>query len=316
MITSLFFLIIGLVLLLTGTEFVIGAALNVARHYKISELFIGLTIMAIGTDLPELVVDITAAIHRLKGIETSGLIIGETLGTCMSQIFLTLGLIGLFSVLHLGNGGLHREKGMLVFSALIVFLLGFDGLLSRIDGFILLIIYMVYFLSLNREENIYKKFKSLHLKKKLYPMWVFFSFSAGFAILFLGSQLTIQHALKLAALLRLPQAIIGIIALGLATSLPEIALAINSIRKKAYTLSIGNLIGSNIFDMLFTLGIGSAISGFLVNHGFLVFDFPYLIFAYLIFIYLILGKNNLHKKQAFVFLSLFFFYILIKLGTL
>ena len=128
---ELILLILGLIGLVFGAKLVIKGALNLAEHFKISKLFIGLTILAVGTDLPELFTVITGAVMRLKGIETSGLIVGETIGSCFGQIALTLGILGLFGTLFLRKRELIRDGLMMVGSVVLFFLAGIDGVITR-----------------------------------------------------------------------------------------------------------------------------------------------------------------------------------------
>jgi cation:H+ antiporter len=310
---ALLFLILGLIGLVIGAHLVIRGSLNIAKHFKISQLFIGLTILAIGTDLPELVVHITGAIHRLQGIETSGLIVGETMGTCMAQITLAMGIIGLFVYLTLGRRKVIRDGIFMLVSVLLLFSLGFDGKLSRFDGIVLLLVYAVYFFIVQREEHIFDKIKRA---PKMYFFWSILSIISGFAILIYCSNLVVDNGVSLASAWGVPQSVIGVLLIGLGTSLPEIVLAIGAILRKAPMLSVGNLVGSNIFDLLFTLGIGTVISEFLVAKDILWFDAPYLFLASLLVILLFFRKKGIQKKEALLLIFVYVFYAVAKLLSL
>ena len=118
---ELLLLILGLTGLGFGTELVVRGALDISERFKISKIFIGLTILAIGTDLPELTISISSAIDKLHGIDTSGIIIGDVVGSCFGQILLTLGLVGIFAYFTLTKKEILREGGMLLGSIVLLF---------------------------------------------------------------------------------------------------------------------------------------------------------------------------------------------------
>ena len=150
----------GLIGLWLGTELVIRGAVHIADYYEISQLFLGLSVLAIGTDLPELVIAVNASLHSALGdVNTSELIIGNAIGSCMSQISLVLGIAGLFGYLTLTKRHLFEDGAMLVGSILLLALLGYDGVLTWIDGLILIIVYLLYYSTLFYQENLGKKMK-------------------------------------------------------------------------------------------------------------------------------------------------------------
>tara|TARA_Y100000034_G_scaffold95112_2_gene115393 strand:- start:910 stop:1854 length:945 start_codon:yes stop_codon:yes gene_type:complete len=309
---ELLYLILGLAGLLIGSELVIRAILNISKHYKISHLFLGLVILSIGTDLPELVVDVTGAIYRLKGIETSGLIIGETIGTCFSQIGLVLGIIALFGLVTLTKKEIFRDGLMMVSSVVLLMFASYDGIISRTEGLIFVLIFCLYLLVIYREEHLHEKIKRAPGVKWF---WDVISIIGGFIIIYFGSSAVIDNGLSLATTWGVSQTIIGITLVGLGTSLPELAIALNALRKGAVKLSAANLIGSNTFDILFTLGLGSAISGFNVSKSLLTFDIPLLLLFSLLVCYFFYRKMKIQKKEAIILLLIYFGYIGIKIFT-
>jgi len=306
-------LLLALVGLWIGSELIIQGSLNISRHYRISPLFIGLTILAFGTDLPELFIAVTGAAQRLAGIETSGLIIGNAIGSSFSQIGLILGIAALAGVITISKRGLQRDGLMAIAAVVLVFLLGLDGVLSKADGFILIATYLIYLLAIFREERVLEK---VGYRRKMELFWAFTSLIAGFAILLYASSITIKQALFISDYFGIAQSYIGILIVGLGTSLPELATSLSAMRRGAPQLAIGNLLGSNIFDLLFTLGLGSAISGFLVSKDFLVFDIPALFVISLLAIVLLFTRKRLHRKEAIALIGIYVFYYLFKIGTL
>ncbi len=302
------FLILGLIGLVLGAHLIIKGALNIAEHFKISQVFIGLTILAIGTNLPELMVIINGSIHRLTGIETSGLIVSEAIGTCIAQISLTLGIVGLLGTsLFLTKNELIRGGAALLGSVALVFILGLDGKLSRIDGIIFILFYIIYFLSLYREEK--GKERKVKRAPPLRTGWAILSLLSGFTILIISSNFVIENAIILAEIWGISQSFIGAVIIGAGTSLPEIAVSISAVTKKATRLSIGNLVGSNIFDILLVLGLGSAISEFNVEKSLLLFDIPFLFITSIIVLIFFLTKNKLTKKEALFLIIIYSLYV-------
>lgn len=309
---ELIYLILGLIGLLIGSELVIRAVLHISRHYKISHLFLGLVILSIGTDLPELVVDVTGAIYRLRGIETSGLIVGETIGTCFSQVGLVLGIIALFGCVTLTKKEIFRDGGMMVSSVLLLIIASLDGVISKTEGLIFVLIFILYIMVVYREEHLHEKIKRAPRAKWF---WSVFSIIGGFVIIYYGSHAVLDNGIALASAWGISQTIIGITIVGLGTSLPELAISLNALRKGALKLSAANLIGSNTFDILFTLGLGSAIAGFNVNDGLLFFDIPLLFLFSLMVCYFFYRKMKIEKKEAIILLLVYFAYIGIKVFT-
>ena len=241
-------ILFGLTGLWLGTELVIKGAVNIAEYYKLSQVFVGLAILSIGTDLPEIIIAINASLHNAIGnTDTSGIIIGNAIGSSFSQISIVLGTTGLVGYLTLKKRHLFEDGVMLLGSVLLVILLGFDGNITRIDGIVLIVVYLIYYFRLFHQERIGKKIKkefSKHIRKDIIYLII------GIIIIIFTSELVVDNSISFAEDFGIKQSFVGIIILGLGTSLPELALALNGVRKKASGLSVGNLIGSNIFDML------------------------------------------------------------------
>ncbi len=306
---ELLYLVLGLLGLVLGSHLIIQSSINLAEHFKISQLFFGLIILSIGTNLPELVVTINASIQRVAGIETSGLVIGQILGSCMGQIALSLGILGVFASLVLSKREFYRDGLMMLGSVLLLFILGFDGVLGKFDAIAFLIFYGFYFLSLQREEKIFSKMKRAKTANFLHDIS---SLIAGFAILIYASNIVVVNSIILAELWGVTQSFIGVVIVGLGTSLPEVTTAIMAIAKKATKMSVGNLIGSNILDILLVLGIGGVIADFNFSSKLLMFDTVFLFFTSLMVLLLFGFTFRMKKKQAAVLIGIYFLYILMK----
>ncbi len=307
---ELLLLILGLVGLWIGSQLTIQGSIFLAKRFKISQLFFGLTILALGTDLPELIIDINAALQRLAGVETSGLIIGETLGTTISQMTMIIGFISFFGILTITRKELKRDGIAILISIILLFLLGIDGTLSRIDGVIMIMAYAFYFLQIAQQERVIEKVRKNH---KSGLTWSFLSIVGGLALVILASEITIDNAIHLSSLLGVSQSFIGITIVGLGTSLPELATSLTAVRKGASKLALGNIFGSTIFDLLFTLGVGTVISTFIFDKSLLFIDLG-ILFVVSVAVILFFRKNlRLSKSNAIILIVIYLTYILINI---
>lgn len=308
---ELIFLVLGLLVLVLGANLVIKGSTNIAQHYKISPLFLGLTLLTLGTNLPELVVSITASMRSLGGVDTSGLILGNVIGSGFGQIGFTLGILGLFTFLFLTKRELLRDGSMMIGSVLLLFLVAFDGVITMVDGLIFIFVYLIYFMSLSREEKIKEKMKkapTMHL------FWDLMSLVAGFILIIYSSGFVVDHALVLVKLWGVKQSLVGILIIGFGTSLPELAVSISALLKKSIGLGVGNLIGSNIFDILVVLGISGIISDIKLSSMSLIrFDIPALFILSVIVVLFFVRKYKVVRKEAMVILGLYFVYVGFKL---
>ncbi|MBD3304313.1 hypothetical protein GF343_04140 [Candidatus Woesearchaeota archaeon] len=312
---AVLYLILGLAVLWLGSELTTRGAITIAKKLRISHMFIGLTVLAIGSDLPELFINVTAALQKLQGIDTSGLITGETVGTVISQTTIILGIIGLFGTVIISKREFLRDGLIMVGAAAVYLLMGLDGQISAMDGMIMVIIYAFYFMTVTREEKITQKIRNNKGFGKM--IWATVSLIAGFIFLIYGAKVTVDNAVALASIWGLSQTFIGLLIVGFGTSLPELTICANAVMKKAGSLSIGNLIGSNIFDILFTLGLSSAIAkGFTVNDVLIEFDIPIMIGVSVLAVFLLRTKMKLEKREAVTLMLVYIAYVLAKLGMM
>jgi len=308
---EIFLIILGLTGLWLGTELVIKGAVNIAEYYKLSQVFVGLAILSIGTDLPEIVIAINASIHNVIGnTDTSGIIIGNAIGSSFSQISLVLGSVGLLGYLTLKKRHLFEDGIMLLGSVLLVILLAFDGKITRVDGIVLIVVYLIYYFRLFHQERIGKKIKkefSKHIRKDILFLII------GIIIVIFTSELVIDNSISFAENFGIKQSFVGIIIIGLGTSLPELALALNAVRKKASGLSVGNLIGSNIFDILIPVGMGATIAELQIEKSLIMFDLPFLFILSFIVLFFFNRKKGLQKTEAVILIAIFVIYAVLKI---
>ncbi|MCE7993988.1 MAG: sodium:calcium antiporter [Roseivirga sp.] len=305
------FLLLGLLALWAGTEILLKGVMRLADHYGLSHVFTGLVILSIITDLPETAIAIASSIKQLKGIEASGIIIGNSIGSSISQITAVLGISGLYGYFTLTKEQMFEDGAFLLGSVALLFFLGLDGNITMAEGAAMLLIYMLYYWLMLRREKVALKLKRKRIKK-LYQVILYIV--AGTLILITGSELAVRNALVLADRWHVSQSFVGIIIIGLSTSLPELAVSISSALKKAPGLSVGNIIGSNIYDILMPVGLSAVISPLSFEKKIIQVDVPFLLVATTLVLVFFWKKKGLQKKEAtglIVLFVLFYFYKII-----
>jgi cation:H+ antiporter len=259
----IFLIIIALALLITSTNYFIEGAKGLARRAGIAEVVIGLTIVSIGTSLPEILFTTTSAIKSTSDPNLADLAIGNIYGSVLVQITLVLGIVVLFKPLEIRPAWLKRD-GLLMFLSILTLtaLLWEGGGLSRVEGAILCLIYVVYIMwILNDREDI--KEDELELDVENSSSTLSWSGTAYFVMLLIGLTMAVyaanelvSNATDVAYKLNVPHAIVGATVTGLGTSLPELTVAMVAARK-SQGVAIGTLIGSNITDPLLSIGIAA-----------------------------------------------------------
>jgi cation:H+ antiporter len=305
-------ILLGLAGLWFGTEMVIKSALKITDYYGLSQAFVGITILAIGTDLPELFVAVDASLHSvIQDVDTSGIIIGNSIGSCFGQLGLVLGISALLNYLTLPKQDLYQDGIMLIGSIILVALLGLDGEISRIDGGVLIVIYLIYYFILVYQENLGEKMKK-KFNNKLFKEIL--TLILGFIIVVFTSEVVVDNSIKFSDIIGIKQSFVGIIIIGLGTSLPELAISLNAVKNKAIGLSVGNIIGSNIFDMLIPVGIGASISELSIDKKLICFDLSFLFVISLTVLIFLYKKKGLQKIEAVILIGIFVLYASLKLA--
>lgn len=254
--------------------------------------------------MPEISNSIRSALNNLKGIESSGIIVGNIIGGNIVQITLLLGIVAIIAVLHTTKRSLVRDGSMVLIAASIMYLFSLDGIVSRTEGFILISIYLGYLLYLSRVEKIVEKVKL----RKENPVLDFLIIAVGLIIIIYGANLVIENGVMLARQSNVGDVFIGIL-IGIGTSLPELSVSIKAVMKQSHRLGLGNMLGSNITDPLFSFGIGAAISGFSIEKSALLFYFPFWIIVTLIALLMLFNHMNLNKKEGAVLILLYVLFI-------
>lgn len=308
---SIFLLLIGLGLLVKGANFLVDGGSSLAKKFKISPLVIGLTIVAFGTSAPELIVNLVAS---FKG--NTDIAIGNVIGSNIANIFFILGICAMIYPLTVSKGTAWKEIPLSLLAALVMGVLANDMLidkagasaLSRIDGIVMLsffIIFLVYTFGIskvsgNKEDNV----KEFGLSKTIIFIVV------GLLALVVGGELIVSNATSIARHFGISEFLIGITIVAVGTSLPELATSAVAAYKKNSDIAIGNIVGSNIFNVFFILGISASIKP-LPFSPLQNLDILMAIAASLIlFLWLFIGKKHtLERWQGAIFVLIYIAYI-------
>ena len=303
-------LILGLAGLWFGTEITIHGAVSIAKRYGVSEFIIGVVILSIGSDLPELAIAVDAGLKNLAGGDYSDVVVGSALGSTLGQIGFVLGFVGLLSYLTLPRGVIYQHGATLLGSLLLVALFGYDGIVTFTEGLALLLVYGIYLVALLNEVNgsagMEQAGDLTFWRSMLY-------LAVGLTIVVGSAELTVSSAVDVARMLGLSDSVVAIILIGLGSSLPELTISISAVIKGHHRLSVGNLIGSNVFDTLVPIGAAAVIAPLSFDRGMLRFEVPYLFFVTTAVIFFFLRKRGIQRWEAAVVLALYCAYVLVKL---
>lgn len=260
MILSILFIIVGIVLLVYGGNFLVNGASNVARNFGISELIVGLTVVSFGTSAPELVVSIMSAMEGHSEIA-----LGNVIGSNNFNLFIVLGASGLMAALGVGRDMVRRDIPLSFLFAALLLLFGnnyffFDGekSITRIDALILIALLLLYFALLFRsaKKDKHKDFISVpDITMGRATIYII----GGLASLVGGGKLVLTGAVDIAYYFGMSEKVIGLTIVAAGTSLPELVTSVVASYKGKVDMAIGNVIGSNIFNILLILGVSCII---------------------------------------------------------
>jgi cation:H+ antiporter len=298
----------GLAGLWGGTVLTVGGAVDVSERHGLSHGFIGLTILAIGTDLPELLVSVSGSIHQLRGVETSGVIVGNAIGSAMAQGTLVLGVAGLFGYLGMSQQMIRRDGLTLLLAIGLTSVLTFSGGVGRLEGAALVIAYLIYFVALVQAEHGQSEAPADTPGSS--PV---FLLMVGLVTVVLSAHVVVSEGIALAERSGLSQTVVGALIIALGTSLPELALAIGAARKGHASLSVGNVVGSNIFDLLIPVGVAAMIHPLVVVRSTTSFDLPAVAIATAALLLFMSRKRGLQRPEAFALIGLYVGYAALRL---
>ena len=260
-ILSAVLLLIGLVMLCFGGNWLVSGGIDIAKKFRISNLVIGMTIVAFGTSSPELAASIAAAGDH------SAIILGNIVGSNIANVGMVIGVAAILVPLAVHKSVLRKEIPIMLGVSALLVLLSIDGELSQYDGILLLIglgVFAVYtFRSALKQRE--KSKDDTNSGKNNVVLKSIGLMGIGIILLYIGAILTVDNAVVIASEFGLSETIIGLTVIAIGTSLPELITSIIAIRKGHTDIGIGNIIGSNIYNILMIMGVGAALGGVLIT---------------------------------------------------
>lgn len=314
MVVNILLLILGFILLIKGADVFVDGASSTARNFKVSKMLIGLTIVAFGTSAPEFAVSMSALSSG-----STDMVLGNVIGSCILNILLILGVAAIIKPLKIHDNTVKKEMplALLISTLLVVLMLdtklgnGIINQVSRGDAIVILLfftIFLYYLITLAKQ----KKNEEDDTDKPL-KLWKALLFVAlGLAGIIFGSDLVVDNASSIAKTLGVSERVISLTIIAFGTSLPELVTTIVSSRKGEQDLLLGNIIGSNIFNICVVLGIPVAIFGTLTPNSFSYIDLVMLVSSAVILFLFSHTKRTVSRLEGILMLLIFAtYYILV-----
>jgi cation:H+ antiporter len=315
MITETLTVIAGFIIIIILAELIIKNAIQLGEHHGFSGTFIGLTILSIGTSIPEIMTHIVGSANIVQNptlINTmSSLVIGTNIGSDIFQQNFIIPAIGLMGALIVIRKNLFTEMGGLIAAAVLTWLFSLNGIISRIEGAILLIAYITYLIYL-KKSKISESFNGTNNLSKKEVILAYGLILLSFVIMAVVSDEVLGASTILIQSLPISASFFGVIALGIASALPELTTSLIAVFKKKGDISAGILIGSNITNPLFGIGLGALISTYTIPKVVIFYDLPIKIGTAALLYYFLARNEKLNKWESAVLIGLFIGYIIIR----
>lgn len=302
-------IIIGLILLVKGADLFVDGCSKAARRLGIPPLIVGLTIVALGTSAPEAAVSITATLKRMNDLS-----LGNIVGSNICNLLLVLGLSGLGENLRAKKKAMTRDFIWVISSALLLFIMSFSffsdssnvGVISRLDGYILLLFGVIYLYILIKDA---KSENGKSLEKTDFKFSDLLCIIIGGLSIVFGGYTVVNSSIDIAYKLRVSQNVIALTIIAIGTSLPELVTSVVASFKKEDDIAIGNVVGSNIFNILFILGISSSINPIIFNFQSFI-DIIIMILSSIMVYLMMLKDYRIGRKKSIILLSSYIIYLM------
>lgn len=321
MILQIFLMIIGFILLVKGADFLVEGGSNIAKKFHIPELIIGLTIVSIGTSMPELMVSLTSALNG-----HSDLSIGNSIGSNISNLLLILGICAIIKNLKFKKETKYFESPFAFIVTVLLFILannhinGQSNIINRTEGVILLAVclaFIIYNIIMSKKgedfDGINKDLLivNINVNSKRYMIKSIFFIILGIVFLKFGGDFVVDSATNLAKILGMSEKMVSLTIVSIATSLPELVTSIIATKKGEIDIAIGNIIGSCIFNILLIIGVSACISPIVYSVSYNK-DFIILILATLLLcIFPFIGKKDeMTRLNGIIFFGTYIVYMI------
>lgn len=273
--------VVTLAALVKGADFLVDAAVFIARKFRVNEFIIGLSLVAIGTSIPEFASSLAASYYG-----SSGIVMGNILGSNIVNISLILGMGAVVTAVGVKQKLLKQNMLILIAISLLFLLLSFDGKIGWMEGLMLLVLLIGYlwYLYQHRKDAVHKKVvedggKKKQSGKKQSGFMLGMKLALGLLLLYLGAKFLVPAAVNIAEFLNVPEVFIGLTIIAIGTSLPELVVTIAASRKKTSSIMVGNLVGSNIVNILWIIGAAAIVKPLMFPFSSVLYLFLFMFFV-------------------------------------
>ncbi|MEC7946768.1 MAG: calcium/sodium antiporter [Myxococcota bacterium] len=321
--TSILLLIAGLAALIVGADLTVAGARIFARRLGLSELVIGLTLTSIGTSLPELATSASAAIASESGSAAAGVAVGNLLGSNLFLITALLGMSAVARTIRIEPATIWRDGGTLMVATVAALAVMVGGEVHRLEGILLVLGYLAYLAFVAVQER--RRLRSIDETDpetdsepengRLVPWWISSTIRmcVGLAGVLVGADMVVDHGVSMATIIGVPGTLIGIF-VGVGTSLPELVVSVQAALRGSADISVGNIVGSGITNLLLCLGAAAGAHAIAVPPAAVLFDLPFLLVTTAIAIALMLEGFDVTRAEGTVLCLLFVLYLYLRIA--
>lgn len=297
---NIILLLVGFVALIKGADIFVDASSSIAKKFNIPSIIIGMTIVAMGTSLPELSVSVTSSLAGLNDMS-----IANVTGSNIFNLLIALGVCSTIGKLKISN---YKDVITLLFSCIGLLLFALNGTLGVFEGILLLVAFTIYILLMMKQAKDNKE-ESEDEKQRNIFITVVLGILGAIAIV-IGGNMVVNSASEIALKLGMSENLVGLTIVALGTSLPEFVTSVMATKKGELEIAIGNIIGSNIFNILLILGVASLISPMAVSVV-AICDVMFMVFTVALFIFLTVKEKELNKKNGILLIMMYIVYLII-----
>lgn len=309
MIFTIVLFLLGFVLITKGADIFIESTISVAKKTNIPEIVLGATIVSLATTFPELTV---SAFASIQGHTTMSL--GNAIGSIICNTGLALGLVAMIKPFKVDKKIFNSKAILLIISVIVLIILGMDKTIGRTDAMALIGLLVIYMI--NNYNSIPKtgsrrtsNTTNIEYSKSSDMIKLVVMFVIGITMMIIGSRLLVNNGIKIAEVLGVPQAVISLTVIALGTSLPELVSCLTAIRKSHNAISVGNILGANILNIVSVIGLSSFINDIPILKQTSMVDFPFMILLLLILIIPTFIKQKIYRFQGLLMILTYIIYI-------
>lgn len=305
---DIIYLLLGFVIIIKGSDMLVDGSVNLAKFLKIPTLVIGLTIVAIATGVPEIAISISSS---LKG--SNGLLLGNLLGSNIFNILFILGLIAIIKPLYIKKEIILKNYAFALLSCLVLFIISYDiyfgdslvNVITRTEGILLLCFAGIFLystvLGATLDKNIKVEKGKFSFKDILYIV-------VGIVLIGLSAEVIVNSAVNISKWLGIGEDLIGLTIIAVGTNLPELVTSIVAVRKGEADIAIGNLVGTNIYNIFLILGLAATINPIVISSNAFIDIIVLAITSFIVYIF-IQHKKDINRKEGIIMILLYIIYI-------